>query len=38
MKKKLLAAAVLTTLASVAQAATSVTLYGLIDTGIGYNR
>ncbi|MFY2993563.1 porin [Achromobacter xylosoxidans] len=38
MKKKLLAAAVLTALASVAQAATSVTLYGLIDTGIGYNR
>ena len=38
MKKTLLAAAILTTFAGVAQAETSVTLYGVIDTGIGYNK
>ena len=38
MKKTLLAAAMLTTFAGVAQAETSVTLYGVIDTGIGYNK
>ncbi|MFY3136839.1 porin [Achromobacter xylosoxidans] len=38
MKKTLLAAAILTTFAGVAQAETSVTLYGIIDTGIGYNK
>ena len=37
MKKTLLAAAMLTTFAGVAQAETSVTLYGVIDTGLGYN-
>ncbi|WP_459694543.1 porin, partial [Achromobacter xylosoxidans] len=36
--KTLLAAAMLTTFAGVAQAETSVTLYGVIDTGIGYNK
>lgn len=38
MKKTLLAAALFAGFASVAQAETSVTLYGLIDTGIGFNR
>lgn len=38
MKKTLLAAALFAGFAGVAQAETSVTLYGLIDTGIGYNR
>jgi len=38
MKKTLLAAAMLTTFAGVAQAETSVTLYGVIDTGLGYNK
>ncbi|CUI41625.1 porin [Achromobacter xylosoxidans] len=38
MKKTLLAAAMLATFAGVAQAETSVTLYGIIDTGIGYNK
>ncbi len=38
MKKTLLAAAMLTTFAGLAQAETSVTLYGVIDTGIGYNK
>ncbi|ALX85935.1 porin [Achromobacter xylosoxidans] len=38
MKKTLLAAAILTTFAGVAQAESSVTLYGVIDTGIGYNK
>ena len=38
MKKTLLAAAILTTFAGVAQAETSVTLYGVTDTGIGYNK
>ncbi|MBO1111907.1 porin [Bordetella petrii] len=38
MKKTLLAAALLAGFAGVAQAETSVTLYGLIDTGIGYNK
>jgi len=38
MKKNLLAAALFAGFAGVAQAETSVTLYGLIDTGIGYNR
>ncbi len=37
MKKTLLAAALLAGFAGVAQAETSVTLYGIIDTGIGYN-
>jgi predicted porin len=36
MKKTLLAAALLAGFAGVAQAETSVTLYGIIDTGIGY--
>ncbi|WP_159070500.1 porin, partial [Achromobacter xylosoxidans] len=38
MKKTLLAAAMLATFAGAAQAETSVTLYGIIDTGIGYNK
>lgn len=38
MKKTLLAAALAVGFAGVAQAETSVTLYGIIDTGIGYNR
>ncbi|AWD32597.1 Outer membrane porin protein [Candidatus Kinetoplastibacterium sorsogonicusi] len=38
MKKTLLAAALFTGLTSIAVAETSVTLYGLLDTGIGYNR
>ncbi|MFP3742717.1 porin [Achromobacter sp. SIMBA_011] len=38
MKKSLLAAAMLTAFAGIAQAETSVTLYGVIDTGIGYNK
>lgn len=38
MKKTLLAAALFTSLTGVAAAETSVTLYGLLDTGIGYNR
>jgi len=38
MKKTLLAAALLAGFAGVAQAETSVTLYGIIDTGLGYNR
>ncbi|MDQ8032361.1 MAG: porin [Bordetella sp.] len=38
MKKTLLGAAVLAAMAGTAQAETSVTLYGLIDTGIGYQR
>ncbi|KOF52639.1 MULTISPECIES: porin [unclassified Achromobacter] len=38
MKKTLLAAAMLTAFAGTAQAETSVTLYGVIDTGIGYNK
>ena len=38
MKKTLLAAAMFTTFAGVAQAESSVTLYGVIDTGIGYNK
>ncbi|OZI79388.1 porin [Bordetella genomosp. 2] len=38
MKKTLLAAALLAGFAGVAQAETSVTLYGIIDTGIGYNK
>ncbi|AOB40349.1 porin [Bordetella parapertussis] len=37
MKKTLLAAALLAGFAGAAQAETSVTLYGIIDTGIGYN-
>jgi predicted porin len=36
MKKTLLAAALLAGFAGVAQAETSVTLYGILDTGIGY--
>ena len=35
MKKTLLAAALLAGFAGVAQAETSVTLYGIIDTGLG---
>jgi GBP family porin len=38
MKKTLLAAALIAGFAGVAQAETSVTLYGVIDTGIGYNK
>src|SRR5690554_6332762 len=38
MKKTLLAAALTVGFAGVAQAETSVTLYGVIDTGIGYNK
>lgn len=38
MKKTLLAAALLAGFAGVAQAETSVTLYGIIDTGLGYNK
>lgn len=38
MKKTLLAAAVLATMAGAAQAETTVTLYGLIDTGLAYQR
>lgn len=38
MKKTLLAAALLAGFAGVAQAETSVTLYGIIDTGIGYQQ
>src|SRR5699024_10839274 len=38
MKKTLLAAAVAVGFAGVAQAETSVTLYGIIDTGISYER
>ena len=38
MKKTLLAAALIAGFAGVAQAETSVTLYGIIDTGIGYNQ
>jgi len=38
MKKTLLAAALLAGFAGVAQAETSVTLYGIIDTGIGYTK
>lgn len=37
MKKSLLALAVLGSVAGVAQAQSSVTIYGLIDTGISYN-
>ena len=38
MKKTLLAAAMLTAFTGIAQAEPSVTLYGVIDTGIGYNK
>ena len=38
MKKTLLAVALMTGFAGVAQAETSVTLYGLLDTAIGYER
>lgn len=38
MKKTLLAAAMLASFAGVAQAEPSVTLYGVIDTGLGYNK
>src|SRR5690606_12735283 len=38
MKKTLLAAALTVGFFGVAQAETSVTLYGIIDTGIGYNK
>ena len=38
MKKTLLAVALLAGFASAAQAADSVTLYGLIDAGIGYEK
>jgi predicted porin len=38
MKKTLLAAALMAGFAGVAQAETSVTLYGIIDTGIGYQQ
>lgn len=38
MKKTLLAAALMAGFAGIAQAETSVTLYGIIDTGIGYER
>lgn len=38
MKKTLLAAALLAGFAGVAQAETSVTLYGILDAGIGYQR
>jgi len=38
MKKSLLAAALIAGFAGVAQAETSVTLYGIVDAGIGYER
>ena len=38
MKKTLLAAALMVGFAGVAQADTSVTLYGIVDGGIGYNK
>src|SRR5690625_3608828 len=38
MKKTLLAAALAVGFVGAAQAETSVTLYGIIDTGVGYNR
>lgn len=38
MKKTLLAIALATGFATIAQAETSVTLYGIIDAGIGYNK
>lgn len=38
MKKTLLAAALMTGFAGIAQAETSVTLYGVVDTGIGYTQ
>ncbi|HUG57512.1 MAG TPA: porin, partial [Candidimonas sp.] len=38
MKKTLLAAALIAGFAGVAQAETSVTLYGILDGGIGYNK
>ena len=38
MKKTLLAAALMAGFAGIAQAETSVTLYGIIDGGIGYDR
>src|SRR5699024_2188046 len=38
MKKTLLAAALMVGFAGVAQAETSVTLYGVVDGGIGYER
>src|SRR5699024_12755364 len=38
MKKTLLAAALMVGFAGVAQAETSVTLYGVVDGGIGYQR
>ena len=38
MKKTLLAAAMLASFAGVAQAEPSVTLYGVVDTGLGYNK
>ncbi len=38
MKKTLLAAALIAGFAGVAQAETSVTLYGIIDSGIGYSK
>lgn len=38
MKKTLLAAALMTGFAGIAQAETSVTLYGVLDTGVGYER
>lgn len=38
MKKTLLAAALMTGFAGIAQAETSVTLYGVLDTAVGYER
>ena len=38
MKKTLLAAALMTGFAGIAQAETSVTLYGIVDTGFGYTQ
>ena len=38
MKKTLLAASMLTAFTGIAQAEPSVTLYGVIDTGLGYNK
>lgn len=38
MKKKLLLAAITTTVSAAVHAETSVTLYGLLDAGIGYSR
>jgi len=38
MKKALLLTALCAALSGVAQAGTSVTLYGLIDTGVGFQR